>query len=183
MRLSKKLTADRLNPQVWHAKGGRQESLDMNKQPRPVWPRRAILAAALFVLSGASSLRAQVYDASEPSVDFGQLGQLNAGVTYVNPNTTGTSPSPMYPYSTTVGPNACVPTSVANGLIFLNNYYGENFFSSYNPSGNYKTVNDLANDMGTFQIQTSATTAYGGTFFGSSGTPPANRLCQSLPMK
>ena len=70
---------------------------------------------------------------SENLASFGTFSQINSGVTYTN--------------YLNVGPNACVPTSVANSLIYLNNTYS---VPDLLQTG-YNTVNTLAQDMGTFQ--------------------------------
>ena len=93
--------------------------------------------SALALLWAATAVQAQ--SGSEPTGLFGQLSQLNTGVTAFNTT-------------------ACGPTAVANGLIYLNNAYGGNLFQNYNPNS-YTTVNDLASAMGT---------GAGGTSYGTS---------------
>ena len=84
---------------------------------------------AVVLLTGVSLL-SQIPAAF---AQVGQLGQNNTAVTYANPDP--------------VGPAACAPVSVANGLTYLDNLYGGNVFSS-NPNS-YATVNSLAQAMGT----------------------------------
>jgi len=128
-----------------------------------------LLKGVVFLCPLIASV-AQAQSGSENQNLFGQLGQLNGGVTYVNPN---------YSNSIAVGPNACVPTSVANGLVFLNNFYGGSLFQNYNPNG-YTTVNNLAAAMGTFNMSNYQGVAnVGGTWYGTQGagfagvaTPP-----------
>jgi hypothetical protein len=100
----------------------------------------ALLALVASIMSIGTAAQAQ--SGSENAASVGTLGQQNAGVTS-NPNF------------------ACAPTSVADGLIYLNNVFGA--FSS-NPTfdTSYATVNTLATDMGT----TSAGTSYGGEVTG-----------------
>jgi hypothetical protein len=82
-----------------------------------------LLVASLSVLSLVPGAFAQV----------GLLGQNNSAVTYANPDP--------------VGPAACAPVSVANGLTYLNNLYSGNVFTS--TPNSYATVNTLAQEMGT----------------------------------
>jgi hypothetical protein len=96
-----------------------------------------LLNAVLFLQLLVSTVQAQT--GSENQNSFGQLCQLNSGVTAFN-NT------------------ACGPTAVANGLIYLNTVAGGGLFSNYNPNS-YTTVNDLATAMGT---------GAGGTSYGTS---------------
>jgi hypothetical protein len=89
-----------------------------------------LLLAAVFSLAAAANARADLI-ATEPLSDFGTLSQLNSGVI----DLTG---------SNALRENSCVPTSVANGLTFLSNYYS-------NPGlvSGYSTVNTLSTLMGT----------------------------------
>jgi hypothetical protein len=82
--------------------------------------------------------------ATESLADFGTFSQLNSGVT-------GTD---------LLRENSCVPTSVANGLAFLNNHFGVPGLMQ----PGYGTVNALSADMGT----TEAGTTFGGM---ATGTP------------
>src|SRR5690242_8534809 len=84
---------------------------------------------------------------SEDSSIFGSRGQ--GGATYVNnalPNPPLGNPSPYQPYSVAVGPNACVPTSTANGLTYLENYVvGLGFADPYSTSPNsFAQVDNLS---------------------------------------
>jgi hypothetical protein len=85
------------------------------------------------------------------------LGQLNAAVTANIQN------------------DACAPTSYADGLIYLNNLYG-NQYQNYNISSStangYKAVNDLATVMGT--------TSPGGTSYGTSGNQTSGNSVSGL---
>ena len=72
--------------------------------------------------------------------------------------------------------NACVPTSVANGLIWLNNYQS---VPNMIIGNGYPTVNSLITKMGTTAAGTSAANMYNGTiaYLGAAGqnvTPPAS---------
>jgi hypothetical protein len=104
-----------------------------------------LLSSILAVLSlaVAGTARAGLV-AIETLANFGTFSQLNSGVT-------GTD---------ALRENSCVPTSVANGLAFLNNSYG---IPGLMQPG-YGTVNALSTDMGTTPA---------GTFFGgmATGTP------------
>jgi hypothetical protein len=140
---------------------------------------------ASFLISSALLLVTSVAPAQTASENsnlsfFGTLGQLNGGVTYINPNYNG---SAAYT-DINIQQNACVPTSVANGLIFLNNLYGGNLFQNYNQINNYAFVNDLAASMGTFNIQSNASPfgIVGGTYYNGAGnnqfgvTVPPNEI-------
>jgi len=92
----------------------------------------AVLASCLSVATIA-----QAQTADEPIYDFGQFGQGNAGITVAN--------------TLNIQPNACVPTSVDDGLIFLENYqvglgHTDPFSASQN---NVNVINTLATGMGT----------------------------------
>jgi hypothetical protein len=80
--------------------------------PRTARAKFLLVAAVIFlattVVWGQS--------ASEPSGDFGLLGQLSTSVTVANP--------------VNVAPVACAPTSTANGLTFLDTFYGPSIFTS-----------------------------------------------------
>src|SRR5215469_3545676 len=100
--------------------------------------KRAFLQASilpLLFLSGESVARGDLI-ATEPVSDFGTFSQLNPGVT-------GTDK---------LRENSCVPTSVANGLEFLNNFNGG--IPGLMLPG-YGTVNALSADMGTTEAGTS----------------------------
>lgn len=117
------------------------------------WLRDTVLTIGLI----ASTAQAQ--SGSETASLFGQLGQLNVGVTA---------------FSST----ACGPTAVANGLVYLNSAYGGNLFQNYNPNS-YTTVNDLISVMGTSATGTSYGTANPSlvsglySYIGASGLNPA----------
>jgi hypothetical protein len=102
--------------------------------------RLALVPAALVL--AAPAVWGQ--NASEPLLDFGLLGQLSSQITVANADN--------------VAPVACAPTSTANGLTFLDNYYGPSIFT-LNPD-NYTAVNSLATSMSTAY---DATTKKGGT--------------------
>jgi len=96
----------------------------------PRAPRACVLAAAvLAVLSGALPTQAQV-SGSETTANFGTLGQNS--VTQTDPVSTTTS----------LGPQACVPTSTIDGLTFLENTYGNSYFPT--DPNNINEVNKLA---------------------------------------
>ncbi len=86
----------------------------------------------------------------------GSLGQ--GGATYVNaalPNPPLGNPSAYQPYSVAVGPNACVPTSTANGLTYLENYmnYTLDLPSPFSTSPNaFGQVDDFAQRQQTFNL-------------------------------
>jgi hypothetical protein len=101
------------------------------------------LILSVLSLAVAGTARADLI-ATEALTDFGTFSQLNSGVT-------GTE---------ALRENSCVPTSVANGLAFLNNHYP---IPGLMQPG-YGTVNALSTDMGT----TAAGTTFGGM---ASGTP------------
>jgi hypothetical protein len=103
------------------------------------WATMAILLATPAVWSQT---------ASEPQSDFGLLGQLSSQITVAN--------------SKNVAPVACAPTSTANGLTFLDNFYGPSLFTS--SPNDYTAVNALATAMGT---------TYNGT---KGGTPVAGMV-------
>ncbi|HTY89077.1 MAG TPA: hypothetical protein VMB80_16645 [Candidatus Acidoferrum sp.] len=101
---------------------------------RPALARRQAGLVALGLVI-ASVARAQ--SGSENTGLFSTLGQLNAGVTVAN--------------ALNIQPNACVPTAVANGLAFLENYQlsiGQPDPLSFTPT--YASVNNLATAMGTY---------------------------------
>src|SRR3954447_9614140 len=92
---------------------------------------------------------------SENSSLFGSRGQ--GGATYVNnalPNPPLGNPSPYQPYSVAVGPNACVPTSTANGLAYLENYTtGLGFANPYSTLPNlFAQVDTLSLRQQTFNL-------------------------------
>jgi hypothetical protein len=93
----------------------------------------AMLAVSAVILSSTSIARADIFTASETVTNFGTFDQNNAGVTYANP--------------APVGPYACVPTSIANGLAFLNNSTPGGITGLIQPG--YGTVNALAQGMAT----------------------------------
>jgi hypothetical protein len=95
--------------------------------------------------------------ANENFANFGQFSQLNSGVTG----------------SDALRGNACVPTSVANGLDFLSNQYN---VANLMQAG-YGTVNQLITDMGTTAAGTSYPNEVAGiaTYIGPGGqnvSPP-----------
>jgi hypothetical protein len=98
-------------------------------------PTLSLIASTSLVLSTAFTANAQ--SGSEDIGAFGFLGQLNKGVTYEN--------------NVAVGPVACVPTAVANGLFYLQHYAAMQ--DKPDPftvtPDDYGAVNDLAAVMGT----------------------------------
>jgi hypothetical protein len=117
----------------------------------------AVLAPALLWLVPAA--RAD-FIATENVANFGTFSQLNSGVTGSN----------------ALRGQSCVPTSVANGLAFLNNTYGVPGLMQ----PGYGTVNTLSTDMGT--TAANGTTFQQlitglGTYIGPTGqnvSPPVN---------
>jgi hypothetical protein len=113
----------------------------------------------------AVALSAYSQSASEDLSFFGQLGQGNAMVT-------GTQ---------ALRDNACVPTSVANGLTFLENYAN---FTLDEPSpftaspNNYTAVNNLIAAMDTDEQGTAYSDKYNGlqTYLSATGANPAPRV-------
>ena len=126
------------------------------------WRSKTNLRAGAVLATLLVATVAKAQSGSETASLFGQLSQLNTGVTAFN-NT------------------ACGPTAVANGLIFLNNSYGGNLFQNYNPNS-YTTVNDLASVMGTGAGGTSYGTANPSlvsglySYIGASGLNPAPQV-------
>lgn len=96
--------------------------------------------------------------ATEPIGMFGTFSQLNSGVT-------GTEALREY---------SCVPTSVANGLTFLSNYYSAPTLML----PGYGTVNTLSTDMGT----TEAGTSYAGMGSGTASYFSGQGLASSFTM-
>jgi len=96
--------------------------------------RASLLAITLGLLAATSTAHAQTFTGSValPS-DFGNLSQYNSGITVTN--------------NQNIQPQACVPTSVINGLTYLDNYYDQSIFSQ-NP-GTYAAINSIATSMGT----------------------------------
>jgi hypothetical protein len=125
----------------------------MKTQPR-------LLLAALVALSVPLIVHAQ--SASEDLSLFGQLGQGNAGVTG----------------SQALKDNACVPTSVANGLTYLENYAN---FTLDEPSpftatpNSYTAVNNLITAMDTDADGTAYSDKFNGlqTYLSATGANPA----------
>jgi hypothetical protein len=112
--------------------------------------RKAVLAA--IALSSLLSVQVLAQSGSENSNQFGQRGQ--GGATYTN----GALPpavSAFQAYSVAVGPNACVPTSTANGLSYLENYAVTNL-SLPNPfstsPNSFAQVDNLAQRQQTFNL-------------------------------
>ena len=101
---------------------------------KPIHPRflsKFLFTSLLFTVS----VKAQ--SGSEDIGAFDFLGQLNKAVTYEN--------------NLDVGPVACVPTAVANGLYYLQHYaamQGQPDPFTVSP-GDYTAVNQLAQAMGT----------------------------------
>jgi hypothetical protein len=108
---------------------------------------RSQFLLAVLVLS-APLVRAQSVNGNEDPTNYGSLSQNNSGITYSN--------------NLNVQPVACMPTSFANALAYLNGVNGNNVFT-FNP-GTYTTLNNLANYMGT--SYTSTTTPMGTTYSG-----------------
>jgi hypothetical protein len=100
-----------------------------------------LTATALTALSIGHTARAQDFSGQETLQDFGNLLNQNS-TTYVDPSVGGLN----------VGPDACVPTAVAQGLSFLENYQTvalgnpDPFTQSPN---NVQAINNLAKAMGT----------------------------------
>jgi hypothetical protein len=118
------------------------------------------LCAALVALFAVLDLRAQ--SASETLSYFGQLGQGNAGVTG----------------SQDLKDNACVPTSVANGLTFLENYanFALDVPSPFTVSpNNYAAVNALVTAMNTDADGTAYSDKFNGLqeYLSDTGANPA----------
>ncbi|MGA2605179.1 MAG: hypothetical protein ABSG14_13205 [Verrucomicrobiia bacterium] len=114
--------------------------------------KNQMLASLIFglpILVTASVARAQ-YGYEDPGL-FGNLGQLNSQVTYVNDNLAAANSvlDPFQDYSVAVGPNACVPTATADALTYLQAIYGP---LTYTPT--YTSVNNLASEMQTFNLNT-----------------------------
>jgi hypothetical protein len=131
-----------------------------NKKSRPATPgncRRALqfsgtAAAMCALLSVAFPAKAATYSGSETLADFGtKLNQNSA--TYVDPTVGGEN----------VGPNACVPTAVAQGLSYLYTQDASAFTVSPN---NTAAIDALASAMTTAQNPTT----------GNFGTTYPNRV-------
>jgi len=119
-----------------------------------------LTAAALSLLSVGLTARAQTYSGSETLADFGtKLNQNNA--TYKDPNS-----------GLAVAPNACVPTAVAQGLSYLDNYDPSAF--AVNPN-NVTAINALAQAMDTTQNANGS----GGTSYPDRVTGTQNYLTAS----
>ena len=107
----------------------------MNMKLRQQNPARLIVslsAGAFLSIVSASVANAQIFSDTE-SGTFGSLDQNNPIVTPAN-----------------VQNVACVPTSVANGLTWLENTYSvPNLLQSSPEESGYPTVNTLITDMGT----------------------------------
>ena len=118
------------------------------------------LAPAAIVLA-APAVWGQA--ASEPLSDFGVLGQLSSQITVANPQN--------------VAPVACAPTSTANGLTFLDTYYGASTFTT--SPDNYTAINNLATVMGTTYTAPNGGTPVAGmvsglkTYLSPTGANPA----------
>ena len=110
------------------------------------WPNPGI-AVTMAVLSLGLAAQSQTINQSEASGSFGSLSQYNSSITYAN--------------TLNVQPVACVPTSFANALTYLNTVNGGTVFQ--NSPNNYATVNTLAQDMGTSLNPTLNGGANGGT--------------------
>ncbi len=93
----------------------------------------ALVTGALLIGSMAPLSRAAIINESETLADFGTLSQYNSGITVMN--------------ALNVQEQACVPTSFANALTYLNNVNGGLVFS-HDPN-TYADVNSLATAMGT----------------------------------
>lgn len=130
----------------------------MKNSPRPI-------VASLMALIAVHSINAQ--NASETLTWFGQLGQGNAAVMR------GGAPSQL-----DIRNNACVPTSVANGLTFLENYanFGLDEPSPFTTSPNtYTQVNNLILAMDTDADGTAYSDKYNGlqSYLSPAGANPA----------
>ncbi len=120
----------------------------------------ASIAAALVAFAGPASQAQTVAGSELPDLnDFGTLDQNHAGITVTN--------------TLNVAPQACAPTSVVNGLIFLENRQDEDPFQNYDPSAGFaqasKADNNLATAMGTTNVPTTNSGDVGGTSFGTTG--------------
>jgi hypothetical protein len=112
-----------------------------------------VSASTVAMMLIGQKATAQTYSGSETESLFGTLGQNNTGVTAADRSV------------------ACVPTSVVDGLMYLNNVYesasgGKSAFGDGTPT--YTTVNSLATSMDT--------TASVGTYYGSEVTGLENYL-------
>jgi hypothetical protein len=136
----------------------------MQHSPLSVAHLRPVAALAL-VLSAAGLSRGQITGTEIPNLsDFGTLNQNNAGIFVSN--------------NLNVAPQACAPTSVVNGLIFLENFSGTDPFRSYSPAANLLNAdladNQLASAMGTFNLNVGTVAApvyVGGTPYGAQNYP------------
>jgi hypothetical protein len=115
---------------------------------RHVLQLSGLAAATCTLLSGALTAKAATYSGSETLADFGtKLNQNSA--TYVDPTVGGEN----------VGPNACVPTAVAQGLSYLYTQDAGAFTVSPN---NTTAIDALASAMTT--AQNPITGNYGTTY-------------------
>ena len=129
----------------------------MNMKPKQQNPARLIVslsAGAFLSIVAANVANAQIFSDTE-SGTFGNLDQNNPLVTPAN-----------------VQNVACVPTSVANGLTWLENTYSvPNLLQSSPEESGYPTVNTLITDMGTTTAGTTFANEVAGlsTYLGPSG--------------
>ncbi len=126
------------------------------------------VASLLFALIAPKVVQAQA--ASETLTWFGQLGQGNAAVMRA-----------AAPSQQDIRNNACVPTSVANGLTFLQNYanFGLDEPSPFTTSPNtYAQVNNLIVAMDTDADGTAYSDKYNGlqSYLSPAGANPAPRV-------
>jgi hypothetical protein len=117
-------------------------------------------ASLLSVLAISPVAKAQ--SGAEQVSEFGTLGQLNNNAAL----------------TTSLCTVACVPTSVDNGLVYLNDVYGENMTQFQSNPDTYTTVANLEKAMGT----TTAGTSYLGevngleSFLSPTGADPAPKV-------
>ena len=131
------------------------------KQQNPARLIVSLSAGAFLSIVSASVANAQIFSDTE-SGTFGNLDQNNPIVTPAN-----------------VQNVACVPTSVANGLTWLENTYSvPNLLQSSPEESGYPTVNTLITDMGTTTAGTYFTNEVPGlaTYLGPSGQNVASQV-------
>ena len=127
-------------------------------------PARLVLSlstGAFLSIVSASVANAQIFSDTE-SGTFGNLDQNNPLVTPAN-----------------VQGTACVPTSVANGLTWLENTYSvPNLLQSSPEESGYPTVNTLITDMGTTTNGTTFANEVAGlsTYLGPTGQNVASQV-------
>lgn len=129
---------------------------------------RLPLAISAFIFSVAFVAKADLPYGSEALSEFGSFGQGNAGINVAN--------------TLNIQPNACVPTAIADGLIFLeNNQVADGHTDPFNVSqNNINVVNQLATLMGTENNNfTKVTNSAGKAFYYKNqynGTAPGTQI-------